>query len=74
MSAAAPNRRPMLTAKVPSEQTGLIGALYVHLEVDAQGRPQRLGISSPGRMTESTMETVLQQVAKAASALLEEVA
>lgn len=68
------NRRPLLTARVPSDQTGLIGSLYVHLEVDARGRPVRLSISSPGRMTESTMETVLQQVAKAASALLEEVA
>lgn len=71
---ARETRRQMLTAKVAAEETGLIGSLYVHLEIDARGRPVRLSISSPGRMTESTMETVLQQVAKAASALLEEVA
>lgn len=74
MSPAATNRRPMLTAKVPSADTGLIGALYVHLEVDAQGRPLRLGVSSPGKLTDSAMETVLQAVAEAASGLLEEVA
>lgn len=74
MSAVATNRGPMLTAKVPSADAGQIGALEVHVEVDAQGRPARLSISSPGRMTEPTMETVLQAIAAAAIELLEEVA
>jgi len=67
------NRTPTRSIKVPAEDTGLIGALYVHVEHDLEGRFLALRISSPGRTGNTQMETVLQAIGEKATELMQEI-
>jgi hypothetical protein len=67
-------RTPTRTAKVDTEATTLKGALYVHVEHNEQGRATAVRFSSPGKMSDTTMERVLEALGQTTTHVLQELA
>lgn len=61
-----------ITRKVPSKDTGLVGAIYVHVDFTAAGLVDAVKISTPGKTTNTQLERVLDRLGEAVTEIVRE--